>query len=391
VKVNGVSKHGPLTPLGTADDIAKKYSEIYSTELSSLVNSSKDIEFDCAQYQFSAVAALYDLTQRLDLVKIIDKYCPKREPGLSVGTYLILAAINRAIEPVSKNIFYDWFKTTILVPLYPEASKESLSSQSFWKHMTGLNQNLILKIEDEISTKIIDKYNISTEYILFDNTIFFSYINTINKSKITQRGHSKEKRSYLKIIGLSLMVSQGNNIPLFHKTYHGNRRDSKQFLEVITKLQERTSKISNNSGYITLIFDKDNNSDEIIALIEDLIIQKLHFVGSLRFNQCPELISLDRSEYSPLVGKQFEGTTVYRYQKMIFGKNITVLVTDNENLRESQLRGIEENIQKCESEFRYLLERLKKREDGQITKGKKPTVESVSKNIKTILTGDYMK
>ena len=49
-----------------------------------------------------AVAALYDLASRLDLVSVIDKHVSKRGDGPSVGTYLLVAVINRCVDPRSK-------------------------------------------------------------------------------------------------------------------------------------------------------------------------------------------------------------------------------------------------------------------------------------------------
>ena len=44
---------------------------------------------------FGDAAALFDIAQRLDLVQLLDSILPaKRHQGLSVGQYLLLAAIN---------------------------------------------------------------------------------------------------------------------------------------------------------------------------------------------------------------------------------------------------------------------------------------------------------
>jgi hypothetical protein len=51
------------------------------------------------------------LAQECRLAKIIakvDAHCPKRQQGLSVGASIALAALNRAIEPLSKNALFDW-------------------------------------------------------------------------------------------------------------------------------------------------------------------------------------------------------------------------------------------------------------------------------------------
>jgi transposase len=390
VKVNGVSRQEILMSFGTGDDIASKYQ--LNTDTTVPADDQLIVEEDCNFFNFADVASLYDLCKRLGLIEIIDRYAPKREQGLSIGTYMILAAINRVVEPVSKNSFYDWFRKTVLVGVFPNANEYNLSSQSFWNHMIELDQKCISEIEDDISQLLVEKYDIPTDCLLFDNTNFYTFVATKNPATIPQRGHCKSKRTDLRIIGLSLMVSPEHNIPLFHETYPGNRCDSKQFLEVINKLKQRHSNIHKESPDITLVFDKGNNSGHIVEIIEDPEISEFHFVGSLRFNQCPEILDTDNSKYIPLTtGERLDGTSVYRYIKKVYGKELTVISTDNENLRKAQLEGVIANIEKCETEFNKLKETLMKRANGLITKGKKPTFDSVSKNVTKILSGDYMK
>jgi transposase len=390
VKVNKVSRQEIIMSLGTIEDIIATQQKQQDSGPKAAGSDVLVVE-KAKKFHFADVAALYDLAKRLNLAEIIDRHVPKRTQGLSIGTYMVLAAINRVVEPVSKNSFFDWFKRTVLVNVIPGANELNLSSQSFWNHMVELDQNAISDIEDEVTELLVKKYDIATDSLLFDNTNFFTYIATKNKSDIPKRGHCKSKRTDLKIVGLSLMVTPEYNIPLFHETYPGNRSDSVQFIEVINKLKHRHSLICSKSPDVTLVFDKGNNSEHIVEMIEDPEISQFHFVGSLRLNQCPEILDINRSLYSPLSGERLEGTSVYRYKKSVYGKELTVVATDNENLRVSQLVGIEQNIEKCQTNFNDLIERLKKREDGVITKGKKPTYDSVSNNVKTILSGDHMK
>jgi len=51
---------------------------------------------------FGDIAALYDQALELDLVRLVDAQLPKRDQGLSVGEYMVLAVINRAAAPTSK-------------------------------------------------------------------------------------------------------------------------------------------------------------------------------------------------------------------------------------------------------------------------------------------------
>jgi transposase len=70
---------------------------------------------------------------------------------------------------------------------------------------------------------------------------------------------------------------------------------------------------------------------------------------------------------------------------------LTVVVTNNPELYEAQMVGVLNNIEKCGTALAELKERLRLRREGFITKGKKPTTETVTKNILGILSAEYMK
>ena len=245
-------------------------------------------------YEFCAVSALFSVAERLGVRQIIDGIAEKRKQGLPVSSSILLAAINRAIAPTSKRSFYEWFDRTVLYKIFPGANAKSLSSQGFWNNMSVLDEDKIRKIEDEITKRVVEQYSIETECLLYDNTNFFTYIDTDNASALAKRGHSKEKRSDLKIVGLSLMVSPDHNIPLFHEAYPGNRNDALQFSEVVDKIKCRYEKLGRGACEMTLVFDKgNNNGDNIYNMIETGLC-KSHFVGGLRLNQCLELLEISK-------------------------------------------------------------------------------------------------
>jgi transposase len=380
-RVNGKPKIVSQIYLGTIDKIK-----------ASIQNSDNipDSLFNLS-YDFGAVIALLDVAERIGIREIIEKHCTKRAQGLSVSDSMLLAAINRATAPTSKRSFHQWFEQTALSQTFPKANSKTLSSQGFWNNMKNLDSNKIKVIEDEITKKVVETYNIDTNCLLFDNTNFITYINTENTAKIPQRGNSKEKRTDLKIVGLSLMVSPQHNIPLFHEVYPGNDNDAKQFFNVVNSLKNRCANIDHGKGEVTLVFDKGNNSEENIKLVASDNICKFHFVGSLKLNQCPEFKMLPESEFSKLEENIFGKTTVYRTKKNVFGTDVTVVLTNNPELFEAQLRGILLNIDKCKKSLKDINSNLLLRESGQITKGKKPTVESIEKKVKQILAKEHMR
>ena len=50
---------------------------------------------------FGDVMIVWDIARRLDIAGTIDRHCPKRSQGASVGQYIVTEAVNRAVAPVS--------------------------------------------------------------------------------------------------------------------------------------------------------------------------------------------------------------------------------------------------------------------------------------------------
>jgi len=78
----------------------------------------------------------------------------------------------------------------------------------------------------------------------------------------------------LRQIGLALLVSRKHQLPLFHKTYEGNKNDYTVFSETLNELSSRIKTITAELKDVTLVFDKGNNSKDNFR---KLASQKLWF------------------------------------------------------------------------------------------------------------------
>jgi len=86
----------------------------------------------------------------------------------------------------------------------------------------------IEKAEHEILKRVLKVFNINSDTLLYDTTNFFTYIDTTNiHCEIAQRGKNKQKRYDLRQVGLAMVVTKQDYIPLFHHSYQGNMNDSK--------------------------------------------------------------------------------------------------------------------------------------------------------------------
>lgn len=114
-------------------------------------------------------------------------------------------------------------------------------------------------------------------------------------------------------------------------------------------------------------------------------------VGSLKLNQCPELIDFKNEWLAPLNHPNLLGVSSFRYPKNIFGGNRTVIVAYNTQLFIKPKPVITLEIRKRTARLNELSRKLGKRISGETKGGKHPTIESVSKQVKEILKGQYVK
>ncbi len=59
---------------------------------------------------------------------------------------------------------------------------------------------------------------------------------TDTESELAQRGKNKEGKNWLRQVGVALLVSRDNRLPLFYQEYEGNRHDSKVFHEILRQV-----------------------------------------------------------------------------------------------------------------------------------------------------------
>ena len=336
--------------------------------------------------EFGAVMALYDLAQRLGLVDMIDRHVPKRGGGPSVGTLLVLAAINRAVAPTSKAGMAQWYERTALAR-WVKLTPNQLTSQRFWDNMDRVPQEAIIGIERELATKVIADFDLDLHCVFYDATNFFTFIDTFNaRSTLAQRGKSKEGRSSLRILGLALLVTGDFEVPLFHALYPGNHNDPTSFRSVVQELVDRYCLLCRHAEDLTIVFDKGNNTEDTVATISGTY----HVVGSLVPTHHPALLAVPRAKFTRLDPDRFpDEVSVYRTMQELFGHRFTVLVTYNENLFHAQTKTIEREVAKRQEQLQEYQRSLSKWHTGP-RRGRRPSVASVEKAVSRMLRGQHM-
>ena len=206
--------------------------------------------------EFGASVAMWGLSQAVGLGLAVDVACPKRDQGLSVGTYLQAAAVNRAVRPCSKRAFYAWYEHSVLARLVP-APTEAWSSQRFWDAMDRVPEGAIAGIEEAFVAGAVERFGVGTEALVFDSTNFDTFVDSQNSRNSTaRRGHAKSGRRDLRLVGLALACSTDHQVPLASALVAGNSADVRTFEAALPRLISRLEALGVEPASVTLVFDK---------------------------------------------------------------------------------------------------------------------------------------
>ncbi len=369
-RVRGRPRPVPLLYLGSADELLNRLLQAPQGELR------------IRSFQHGDVAALKAAADRLGVVQIIDRHVPEKARGLSVGTTLLLAALNRAIRPRSKRAFAAWAQQTSLARLFPEVQLERLTSQFFWDQMDCVKLEALRAIEDELTQGIVRELGIKLDTLFYDATNFFTFIASSNvRPELPQRGHSKQKRSDLRLFSLALLVSREGHIPLCSQVYEGNRVDVRSFPESLTLIRERLAKLAVEVDQITLVYDKGNLSKANQRLVDEAAFS---YVASLVPTQHPQLLQIPPEQYHILESPRLGSIPVLRLERQIWGKRRTVLLFISERLRQGQIRGLMQHLKKAIRQLERWKAQLAKPRSGP------RTIEAAHKQIQTLLSGQHV-
>jgi transposase len=368
-RVDGKPRPIPVLYLGTADQLL-----------------SRLLEADCGRlrlrsFQHGDVAAIKALADRLDVATIIDRHVAGGRRGLSVGTTLLLAAINRAVAPRSKRAFAAWAAGTSIARLFG-IEVDGLSSQFFWDQMEVVPEETLEAIESDLTRRVVACFGVSLDTLFYDTTNFFTYIASTNTdSHLANRGHSKQRRDDLRQLSLALLVSREDEIPLCSHTYEGNTVDVVVFPEMLTRIRKRIEAVVGTIEGITLVLDKGNLSKKNLAAIDG---SPFHHVTSLVPSQHLALRDIPVAEYTRVDQGPLQGVRVLRLRRDVWGRPRTVVLYVSEQLREGQMRGLQQQMAKSVRALEAWQKNLTKPRSGP------RSPESASTHIDEICAAQYV-
>ncbi len=291
---------------------------------------------------FGDLAAAWGILQRLGYAAIVDEVAGERraDAAASAGTYLALACANRVVAPRSKRAFADWWATTAGDRL-TRVPRAALDHRRFWDAMDLLDQAALTGVERRLAAAMAAEFGLGLSGMALDMTNFATYIDTGNeKAPIAQRGHAKQKRADLRLVGLGMVVTRDGGIPLVGHAYPGNHNDVKA-----------------PSDY-------------------------------------PDLLAIPARRLAVIDAGRFPGLTGYETRATALGADRRVILTHSATLHASQSRGFDQTIAKAARKLAELAAVL----DGGRARRDRPGVEAriaritrprwLGRVLRVTLTGD---
>jgi transposase len=299
-----------------------------------------------ARRRFVGPLCLWQLAERLGIREAVDRACPKRRQGISVGEAIQLIALNRAHRPCSKSRVSEWFSETALRRTL-SLKQEQLSVGRLWDAMDRLSEERIERVEEELARRLVRDFGVRCELLCFDPTNLFTYLDSDTDSALARRGHSKQRRHDLRQVSLALLVARDHQLPLFHETYAGDRPDAPTLRALTPRLERRAEAIG--ASEVTLVFDKGCWSAE---LAEVLAAGRYRFVAALQASRYPELLAVPLSRFRALDG--IEGTRTYRTRSEVSGVQRTLVLCHSREFHRTQLRSFRQTLEKARRALREI-------------------------------------
>jgi transposase len=360
-RIDGKPTPVMLAYLGKADDLLKRLDAVDQARVKS--------------WSHGAVAALYGLARELKVAECIDRHLaevgrrlrpsfktkgplpPEKNDGLTVGQSLVLAALGRACCATSKRGFAQWAKTTTLGQL-AGVDVERLTSQHFWDQMDQLPVELIDPIESELIVDVVKRFQFALDTLLFDATNYFTFIASSNRHcELPARGKQKQKRTDLRQVSVAMLCSRHHGIPLWHRTYAGSVADSTCFSEVLESIKQRMLALKGSLDSMTVVYDKGNVSQANQRRVDEL---KIHYVSGLTVASQREFVDRANPLLAPVKLDNDETVPAYRAKETVWGAERTLVVLLSERLREGQIAGVMQHVEKAKIMLADLADMLRR-------------------------------
>jgi transposase len=342
--------------LGTAEKLAEMVRD-----------RTAPIPLAASMREFGLPAALWSAAQQTGIWDLLQSLWPAPRSGPGPAHYLLLAAIHRICQPGPKTEVAEWYRKSILSPLW-EFSPERFTSQAFWDAFEQIlpedeqdlpvEQDPLEKAQLALLGLWKEKQLVSRRLLAYDTTNFYTYIASSNtRNQLAQRGHNKQGRHNLRQVGLSYVLDGENGLSLCHHVYPGNVADVDEFSAALARITRMLDQNQIARETVTLVLDKGSAALANTVALEEA---RLGWISALPWNQAPAELRSRAVEELPLCSSAQPGVRAAGEKILVHGREYLCVVKYSASFAGEQLHSITTSLNRVLQALRRLARDLNK-------------------------------
>jgi len=181
-----------------------------------------------------AIPVLVPIFQRLNVVSIINRYCPC-QADVDEGTVALILALNRLMAPRPLYKVAEWMAETVLEETL-SIPAEKLHDRRIGDLLEAIHPHLD-NIWKEIVHQAMSCYGISLSFIHYDITSIY-FEGAYEEAEKLEYGYSRDDKSDCKQVNLQLNITGEDGIPLAFRVLNGSTSDRTTPIENMHALHE---------------------------------------------------------------------------------------------------------------------------------------------------------
>src|SRR6201984_147255 len=376
-RVEGKPRIVQQTYLGTADRLADLLKE-----------RTAPVPLSATTREFGLPGALWLAAQRSGLWDVLKAMWPEPRSGPSIAHYLLLAVIHRICQPGPKTEVADWYRWTILQPLW-SFSAERFRSQDFWDafdqiHVEGDERGGADELE-QAQLRLLavwkEKQLVSRRLLAYDTTNFYTWTASTNqRNRLAQRGHNKQGRHNLRQVGLSYVLDGESGLSLCHHVYPGNVADVEEFSVSLARIVRLLDQNQIARDTVTLVFDKGTAALDNTVQLEEAGVG---WISALPWNQAPPELRERAPEELPPCSAEQPGVRAVAEKLLVHGQKYLAVVKYSAPFAAEQLHSVTTSISRTLQSLRRFSKELNKPRSRW-------TEEGSTRKIQTWLSGQFL-
>lgn len=339
-----------------------------------------------AAQEVGASLALVTVANDLGVEAVIDEVCPVRKGAARLGRRVLIAAIHRALAPRGQNSLRSlpaFYASSVLGELVPTPLAD-LDNRRMCEALAGVTARHVEQIESAVVRRLIAQEGVRLNALAFDCTNFDSYAGASTASRLLRRGHAKSGRP-LRIMGLGLLVTEDEGIPLLTFPYPGNENDVTSFGRFLKALDRRRAALDLPVD-TTIAADGGTISRQLLLRLEK---DPRYYVLRLPARHLVDLARCPSGELPPLLGRLKGKVWARKHLCRVYGVERCVVDVYSRRMHQRQLPGVCRDRARARAELRNLERLLANQRQGH-RRAAPLTVAGVKRRVDKALAREHM-